>query len=170
MPFWSRYPKGTYVRPSTEWYAHQRARCSLNGGGTTNSAALVYGLYNGLGPGVYLHLIGISIFESGEQAPFYYGKFYTAPLDQSEVVTQANISPTSPIYSNDPMPYGMGVFGDDLAPSFNDAFFIAVQPNDQPFYQTNEIAVIAPGDIFGMYAGEGTAGFTIMFEWYWAID
>ncbi len=170
MPFWSRYPKGTYVRRSAEWYAHQRGRCSITGGGINQPVGMVYGLYNGTGPGVYLHLIGITVQSNGEEADLYYGKFYSAPLDQTYVSSEATISPTAPFYSNDPMPYGIGVFGDDPAASFDDAFFVMTQPNPMPFYATEEVAVIAPGDIFGIYSGEGTTNLFVMFDWYWSID
>lgn len=170
MPLWTRYPKGTYTRTSAEWYAHQRGRFTMTGGGVNGPVGMVYGLWNNSSPGVNLHILGITLQSNGEEADLYYGKFYTYPLDQSAVAGEATISPTSPIYSNDPMPPGVGVFGDDLNPTFSDAFFIMTQPNPMPFYQPGEIAVLAPNDIFGIYSGEGTINLFVMFEWYWAQD
>jgi hypothetical protein len=170
MPFWSRYPKGTYVRPSTEWYAHQRGRCSIGLGGADGSGTPVYGLFNNSAPGVYLHVIGLVLYDSGEAGGLHYGKFYTGMPNQSGVTVPAPVSPTSAFYSNDPMPPGIGVFGNDLAATFDDAFLVIEFNEPLYFYPTREIAVIAPGDTFGIYVPNGLGFFNIMWEWYWAID
>lgn len=170
MPLWSRYPKGTYTRNSAEWYAHQRGRCTLTGGGINQPVGMVYGLWNNSSPGVYLHVLGVTVQSNGEEAIQYYGKFYTAQLDQSAVSEPATISPTTPIYSNDPMPPGIGVFGDDLNASFNESLIVFATPEPEPFYETGEIAVLAPNDILGFYAGEGSTNILVFFEWYWSVD
>ena len=170
MPRWFRKPKGVVQRTTAQWYAHSRGRCSMTGGGINQPFGMVYGLYNNGLPSTYLHVIGISVTSNGEEANLYYGKFYTPPLDQSAVTVPATISATSPIYSDDPMPAGIGVFGDDPDATFDDAFFVTTQPDPMPFYWTEEIVVISPGMIFGIYAGEGSANIFVMFDWYAAVD
>jgi hypothetical protein len=170
MPFWTRYPKGTYVRRSPEWYAHQRGRCSLMSGADASGLSQVYGLFNGTGPGVYLHVIGVQIAAGSEGLPLYYGKFYNGVPPTTGMTASAIISPTSAIYSNDPMPYGVGVFGVDGTVTYDDALVVDAAAAPVQFYPTNEIAVIAPGDTLAFYTPFGLGFFNIMFEWYWAID
>ena len=170
MPFWSRYPKGTYVRRSPEWYAHQRARCSLQSNGDGSGFSQVYGVMNATGPGVYLHIIGCTIFAPSEGPPNVFGRFYNGAPPTAGMTSPALISPTSALYSNDPMPYGVGVFGVDPNNTFEDAFLIFAGAFSPVFYPTNEIAVIAPGDTFALYVPFGLSITNLMFEWYWAID
>lgn len=169
MALWTRYPSGVYTRPSTEWWSHRRGRCSIaNGFGSVDP--LIYGLYNNSSPGVYLHVIGVAIHQEAEGVLPVYGEFITGVPDTSSIITAATISETAPIYSNDPMPPGIGVFGADPNATFAEGLMIPVDLNAVYFYPTNEIAVLAPNDTLGMYYGVGAGQFRIMFEWYWAED
>jgi|SRR5271163_675845 len=170
MPFWSRYPKGTYVRPSTEWFAHQRGRCSIANGFSLTAGPLIYSLLNNGVPSVYLHVIGVTIHQIGEGVLPVYGKFYTGIPNPNLITTPPTLSPTTAIYSNDPMPPGVGGLGLDPAATFAESFVIPIGLEPIVFYPTKEIAVIAPGDVWGLYYGEGAGTFIVMFEWYWAVD
>lgn len=171
MPLWSRSPKGVYARPSTEWYANQRGRCSILNGFPNDGGPLIYALYNNGSPSVYLHVIGVVLQMFGEGEEPVYGRFYTggAP-NQDHISSPATISPTAPIYSNQPMPPGVGQLGSDPTATFADALVIPTSLNPTVFYPTREIAVIAPNDVLGLYYGSGAGTFLVMFEWYWAVD
>jgi hypothetical protein len=170
MAFWRRIPKGTYVRDTPSWFAHQRGRCSIQGGSLSNEDTLAYGLYNNSTQGVYLHVIGMFIDFLGEGVPPIFGKFIGGVPDTTNIDVPAVISPTAPIYSNDPMPPGMGVFGGDANASFADSFVFHQQLNGQFVYYTGEIAVIAPNTTWQIYYGEGGETQALMFEWYWMED
>lgn len=170
MPLWTRYPKGTYVRTSAQWYAHQRGRCSLQSNGDASGFSQVYGLFNNSSPGVYLHVLGFTVEAPSEGVPNVFGRFYTGSLPTAGMTAPAIISPTSPIYSNDPMPPGVGVFGVDPANTFADSFLAFAGANTLNYYYTEDVAAIAPNDIFALYVGFGLAVTNLMFEWYWAND
>ena len=170
MPFWSRYPKGTYTRPSGEWYAHQRGRCVLAENTDASGIFEVFGLWNNSAPGVYLHLLGVVISAGSEGIPVFYSQIYTGLPPTAGATSPALISETIPMYSNDPMPPGVGVWGVDPAVIIPDAPMFVAGETPAVFYPPGEVAVIAPNDTFAVTTAPGFPAFRIMFDWYWAYD
>lgn len=170
MPLWSRYPKGTYTRPSAEWYAHQRGRCALAENFDTSGFYEIFGLFNNSSPGVYLHILGVVISAGSEGIPVFYSQIYTGQPPTAGGTSPALISSTAPLYSNDPMPPGIGVWGVDPNPIIPNAPFFIAGANPAVFYPPGEVAVLAPNDTFGVLAAPEFPAFRIMFDWYWAGD
>lgn len=170
MAYWFRTPKGIYTRRTSEWYAHQRGRCSLQDGTVVLGGTPAWGLFNNFPTAVYIHIIGMHITVVLGPATPIFGKLIMGVPDPTNVVTPCTISPTVPIYPTDPVPHGVGVFGSDPAASFADAFLIGGGGGVFDYYHLGELAIVPPQQTFEIYTDPFASEVDIMFEWYYAED
>lgn len=170
MPFWSRYPRGVYQRNTPDYWNHNRGRCSMQISAQATNWNVAFCLFNDSAPGVYLHILSIVVDEVGPEPGPWYGKTITgqpaAPPADGNFLT----SPTVPIYSNDQMPPGVGIIGQDVGATFNDAFFIPRTFSGIFAIPQAEIAVLAPNDSFELYTDVVGNITTVVFDWVWLGD
>lgn len=168
MPLWHRIPKGTYVRPTPDWYAHQRARVAMFIDSTlTPPEYPAVALVNNSTANVNLHVIGISVTTTTVSS--IYGKFITPPLPIASS-TDFTVSSPMPLYSTDAMPPGFGVVGKEPKPTFDDAINLQGTNPVYQWFPPWEIAVIAPMTALELYGDEIDSTIAVMIDYIWMQD
>jgi len=174
VPFWSRKPIGTYVRPTTDWFIHQRARCSIETEELSTDYIQAFGLFNNSTTGQFLHVIGM-IGNFGDQPPSInvaaFGRYIagsTPPNPDGDAYQTA----TGPLYASDPMPPGIGFYGEAEDPTFVEVTMLTLNLLVQGWYPPWDIAVIPPNWEWEFYGQE--VGYyddlVVMFDYYWSPD
>ena len=163
MAFWSRFPKGTYVRQSPEWFARSRARAFVQLTFTTGYVPAL-ALVNQSSPPVYLHVISINdSLDNPDPILTYINGMLPANPAGDTVVTQG----PQPIYTDQPMPPGQVMAGAAAPYDANIAVSSFVDYSLPPW----EVCVIAPGMGLQLLADKANPGaMYATFDYYWAVD
>jgi hypothetical protein len=173
VPRWFRTPKGIVTRRPSDWYAHQRGRCSIQW--TPNLVPNTYtsaiALTNTGLPPVYLHVFGVQVYQVG--AAQIYAHYVGQPPPATGNVETVLLSPTVALYSNDPTPPGAiayGVAQPEVPGSPGDYYaepFLFIAPNgSQIQYNVEDLFVISPGETLEIFSGLN-GRWEAMFDYYY---
>lgn len=173
MPRWFRTPKGIYSRRTTDWYAHQRGRCSVQWVtqiAPINFVSAIALVNNGL-PSVYLHVFGVQVFQVS--AAQIYAHYVGQPPPAAPNPQFPVFGAPTALYSNDASPPGTCAVGvaqpsgpPDINGMYPEAFLFLAPDGLQIQYNVEDLFVISPGESLELYSGLNGRWFA-MFDYYY---